>query len=313
MAGQLEAKAIAFPNELGLVVDALEAARADWRNSHSRHTEHGSRFPSRIALRRIVRELAATLFPLRSNLPEVTASNENAWVEATLESVLSQLAAHIALELRISDPEIDSAAEGYEAERIIGAFAAALPDVRRLLDADVDAGYDNDPAARSVDEVLISYPSLTAIIHYRIAHLLYLLGAPLVARIITEIAHTETGIDIHPGAEIGRSFFIDHGTGIVIGETARIGDRVRLFQGVTLGGEPNAPGAAHSDDVLRGRRHPTIEDDVVIFAGAVLLGPVTIGARSRIGGNVWLRSDVPPDSLVELAPPLIRRVEGAGT
>jgi len=127
----------------------------------------------------------------------------------------------------------------------------------------------------------------------------------LVARVIAEVAHSATGIDIHPGATIGRSFFIDHGTGIVIGETARIGDRARIYQGVTLGGEPRAAGAAHGADA-KGRRHPAIEDDVVIFAGAVLLGPITIGARSQIGANVWLREDVAPDSLVEQAAPTIR-------
>lgn len=307
MSNQPANSKIAFPSELGIVVDGLKEVRAFWRSGHPRHAEHGSQFPSRVALRRIMRQLAATLFPLRSSLPEVTASNENAWVEATLETILSQLTAHIGLELRVTHPEIDSTEQGMEAERIIGVFAASLPEIRALLDADVEAGYANDPAARSVDEVLIFYPSLTAIIHYRLAHRLYALGVPLVARIIAELAHSETGIDIHPGAEIGRSFFIDHGTGIVIGETARIGDRVRLFQGVTLGGEPAPAGAAHAGPAHGARRHPVIEDDVVIFPGAVILGPVTIGARSRIGGNIWLRDNVPPDSLVEaVRPPILR-------
>jgi serine O-acetyltransferase len=290
--------------DLGTIVAGLQAARRDWRASHARHAEQGIQFPSWRALARILRELGTALFPLRLGPPELTAANENAWVEATLESILSQLAAQIALELRIARPGISSEEEGLEAERIIGGFAAGLPDIRRLLDADVEAGYANDPAARSVDEVLLSYPSLSAVIHYRLAHLLYRLGAPLTARVIAEVAHAETGIDIHPGARIGRSFFIDHGTGIVIGETVTIGDRVRLYQGVTLGGEPFAAGEAH---VKNGgeRRHPAIEGDVVIFAGAVLLGPITIGARSRIGGNIWLRQSVAPDSVVEAADPEI--------
>ena len=296
---------IAFPRDLGRVIDRLRQARLDWRADHVRNTEQSIRFPSRRDLTRILRELGAALFPLRLGPPELTAGNENAWVAATLESVLSQLAAQIAIELRITRPGIGSVVEGVEAERIIGVFAASLPDLRRALDADVEAGYANDPAARSVDEVLLSYPSLAAIIHHRIAHRLHELGAPLVARVIAEVAHAETGIDIHPGARIGRSFFIDHGTGIVIGETAIIGDRVRLYQGVTLGGEPAPPGAAHAGSDAA-RRHPHIGDDVVIFAGAVLLGPITIGARSRIGGNVWLRRDVPRDSLVEAAEAVIR-------
>lgn len=307
MNAPVSAAPIAFPRELGTVVEGLRQARLDWRAGHARHAERGFRFPSRQALRRILRELGTALFPLRLGPPELTPGNENAWVEATLESILSQLAAQIGLELRIVYPEISSAEEGLEAESIIGAFAASLPEIRRLLDADVEAGYANDPAARSVDEILLSYPSLAAIIHHRLAHRLHQLGAPLVARVIAEIAHVDTGIDIHPAARIGRSFFIDHGTGIVIGETTVIGDRVRLYQGVTLGGEPTSAGTAHAA-AESGRRHPEVGDDVVIFAGAVVLGPITIGARSRIAGNVWLRRDVPPDSLVEAPEPVIRPI-----
>jgi serine O-acetyltransferase len=245
------------------------------------------------------------LFPLRLGPRELNIGNENAYVEATLELILAQLGAQIGIELRLTKAGIDAAAEAEEANRIIGAFAASLPDLRRALDKDIAAGYANDPAARSVDEVLLSYPSIIAVIHYRLAHRLFELGAPIVARIITEIAHAQTGIDIHPGARIGGSFFIDHGTGVVIGETAVIGDRVRLYQGVTLGGEPGRSGEAHATDPRR-PRHPVIEDDVVIFAGAAIIGHVRIGARSSIAGNVWLRSDVPPDSIVELPAPVIR-------
>lgn len=307
MTDALPAATIAFPSELGVVVEGLKQARLDWRAGHARHAERGIQFPSRQALRRILRELGTALFPLRLGPPELTAGNENAWVEATLESTLAQLGAQIAIELRVVRPDIDSAAEALAVDRILGAFAGSLPDIRRALDADVEAGYANDPAARSVDEVLLSYPSLAAIIHHRLAHRLYRLGAPLVARIITEIAHADTGIDIHPGAQIGRSFFIDHGTGIVIGETATLGDRVRLYQGVTLGGEPLLAGSAYTSVPRDGaRRHPALGDDVVIFAGAVLLGPITIGAGARIAGNVWLRSDVPPDSVVEAPVPVLR-------
>ncbi len=294
------AATIAFPRDLGRVIDGLEAARREWRAGQARHAERGVRFPSRQALARILRQLGAALFPLRLGPPELTAENENRWVEATLESTLSQLAAQIALELRIVRPAIDSLEEGQRAERIVGDFAASLPAIRRLLDEDIQAGYANDPAARSVDEVLLSYPSVAAIIHHRLAHRLHQLGAALVARVIAEVAHAETGIDIHPGARIGRSFFLDHGTGIVIGETAIIGDRVRLYQGVTLGGEPSVTGAARDAGEAFVRRYPEIGNDVVIFAGAVLLGPITVGARTRIGGNVWLRSDVPSDHIVEV-------------
>ena len=290
---------IAFPRDIDTVVEQLRTARADWRTAHPRNDERGSHFPSRQALRRITRELGTALFPLRLGPSELTRSNENAFVAASIESTLSQLAAQIGLELAYQGH--DEAVEAAGTDRIIGRFAAGLPHLRRLLDADVEAAYAADPAARSVDEVLVAYPSFTAVIHHRIAHRLYELGAPLTGRLVAEIAHAETGIDIHPAARIGQAFFIDHGTGVVIGETAVIGDRVRLFQGVTLGGDPDL-----SDDKSATPRHPVVEDDVVIYANASVMGRVTIGARSRIGGNIWLRRDVPPDTLVEAPAPLFR-------
>ena len=298
----LSDKGIEFPQQIDLVVEGLHQARLDWRAGHARHAEQGVHFPSRQALQRISRELAIALFPLRFGTPELTAQNENNYVAAALESTLSQLAAQIRLEHGYHEPDSDQQAIAIDIDRAIGIFAARLPAIRRLLDTDVEAGYAADPAARSVDEVLLAYPSLTAVIHHRIAHLLYTLGAPLVARVIAEIAHERTGIDIHPGATIGRSFFIDHGTGVVIGETTIIGDRVRLYQGVTLGGDPDVEG---HHDILR---HPIIEDDVVIHANTSVIGRVKIGAGSRIGGNLWLRQDVPPGSIVEAPAPTIRQI-----
>jgi serine O-acetyltransferase len=292
---------IAFPQEIDVVVDQLKHARIAWRTAHSHNDERGSHFPSRQALKRITGELGTALFPLRLGPSELTVANENAFIAASLESTLAQLAAQIDLELSYSSGEADTQATAVRTERLIGAFAAGLPAIRTILDSDVEAAYAADPAARSVDEVLVAYPSFTAIIHHRIAHLLYRLGAPLVARLIAEIAHAGTGIDIHPAATIGRRFFIDHGTGVVIGETAILGDRVRLYQGVTLGGDPDLFG-----DKSGAPRHPIVEDDVVIHANATVVGRVTIGARSRIGGGVWLRQDVPADTLVEAPPPVFR-------
>nr|WP_315400480.1 serine O-acetyltransferase EpsC [uncultured Duganella sp.] len=171
-------------------------------------------------------------------------------------------------------------------------FAAALPAIRALLDSDVMAAYRGDPAARSVDEVLLCYPGVLAMIHYRIAHQLYALGLTLLARIVSELAHGATGIDIHPGARIGAGFFIDHGTGVVIGETAVIGARVRLYQAVTLGAK-RFPTDADGKLQKGLPRHPVVEDDVVIYAGATVLGLITIGKGAIIGGNVWLTHDVP--------------------
>jgi serine O-acetyltransferase len=172
--------------------------------------------------------------------------------------------------------------------------------VRRLIDSDIQAAYEGDPAARSADEVLVCYPGINAVLHHRFAHRLYQLGAPLVARMISEIAHSATGIDIHPGASIGESFFIDHGTGVVIGETSIIGARVRLYQAVTLGAKRFAKDE-HGMLVKGNARHPIVEDDVVIYAGATILGRITIGHGSTIGGNVWLTYSVPPGSHISQA------------
>jgi len=186
------------------------------------------------------------------------------------------------------------------AVQIVRDFANALPGLRALLDTDVEAAFRGDPAARSVDEVLLCYPGILAMINHRLAHKLYELELPLLARIIAEIAHSETGIDIHPGARIGASFFIDHGTGVVIGETAVIGERVRLYQAVTLGAK-RFPSDG-SGGLQKGLpRHPVVEDDVVIYAGATILGRVTIGHGSTIGGNIWLTRSVPPGSNVTQA------------
>ncbi len=292
------------PNEeIGPVVQGLRAARDRWRGANARHAEHGSfGFPSRQSLGRIVASLGAVLFPLRLGPPELNPGNEDAYVETVLESALSQLAAQIRQELLSARrPALPDDVEA-DVQSIIRAFAQSLPDIRSLLDTDVEAAYRGDPAARSVDEVLLCYPCVTAVVHHRLAHRLHRLGAPLVARIIAEIAHSRTGIDIHPGAQIGPSFFIDHGTGVVIGETAIIGERVRLYQAVTLG----ARSFLVDDDgaLAKGEaRHPIVEDDVVIYSGATILGRVTIGRNSVIGGNVWLTQSIPAGSHVRQAHP----------
>jgi serine O-acetyltransferase len=295
------------PEQTGLYWDIdgiaarLKQARVRWRAAHSRNAEHGSvGFPSRYDLAKIMAALCGALFPLRLGPTFVRIENEDAFVAETLQTALSRIYGQIRLELAYSMRDSGWEKIDAEAARIIGRFADALPDIRELLDQDVEAAFAGDPAARSVDEILICYPGILAIVHYRLAHLLHELGAPLVARIITEIANSSTGIDIHPGARIGHSFFIDHGTGVVIGETAVIGDRVRIYQAVTLGAR-SFP-ANDEGHVRRGLdRHPIVEDDVVIYAGATLLGRITVGRGSVIGGNVWLTESVPPGSFVNQA------------
>ena len=201
--------------------------------------------------------------------------------------------------------------DGLAPRALVESFVQRLPAVRTLLAADVEAAFEGDPAAKSYAEIVVAYPALHAIATYRIAHELHLLGVPILPRMMTEHAHDRTGIDIHPGARIGRRFFIDHGTGVVIGETSAIGDNVRIYQGVTLGARSPRHG-----EMLRGvKRHPTIEDDVVIYAGATILGGETvIGRGSVIGGNVWLTESVPEDSRVTLEQPrlLVRQRPGPG-
>jgi len=190
-------------------------------------------------------------------------------------------------------------------------FLAKLPDTRITLGTDIKAAYQGDPAAASYDEIIFSYPGLFAVTVYRVAHQLFHQQVPLMPRIMTEYAHSQTGIDIHPGAHIGVSFFIDHGTGVVIGETTRIGDRVRLYQGVTIGALSLPKDAG--ERFRKKKRHPTIEDDVIIYAGATILGGETvIGARSVIGGNVWITESVPPDTKVFLKKPGLIFKENAG-
>jgi serine O-acetyltransferase len=194
-------------------------------------------------------------------------------------------------------------APGLDAGALVERFFARLPAARAMLAEDVEAAFDGDPAAKSYAEIVAAYPSVWAVASYRVAHELVQLGVPLVPRVMSEHAHARTGIDIHPGATIGRRFFIDHGTGVVIGETCQIGDRVVIYQGVTLGAL-----APRKGQVLRGvKRHPTLEDDVTIYAGATILGGETvIGRGSVIGGNVWLTHPIPPCSKVQIEPPRLQ-------
>jgi len=278
---------------------ALAQARQQWRQAHQRTQEPGGReFPSRDALAQVVAQLKGVLFPMRLGPHDLLQESENYYVAHTLDAALHGLQAQIALELRYGRRDLAEAAS--QAHGLTHQFALALPGIRHLLDTDVQAAYEGDPAARTVDEVLLCYPGVLALIHHRLAHQLYQQGLPLLARIVAELAHSETGIDIHPGAQIGAGFFIDHGTGVVIGETAVIGRRVRIYQAVTLGAkrfEQDAQG--HLQKGLP--RHPVVEDGVVIYAGATILGRVTLGAGAVIGGNVWLTQDVPPGASVTQA------------
>lgn len=280
------------------MVAELRAARGVERCGHE--------LPSRDQVAALVAGLRAALFPGHFGPPGLVGPAVDYFVGHTLDETLRALREQVRRSLACqsnpestpeSPPESNPAGHGPTSDELTRRFAARLPEVRDLLRGDVEAALAGDPAARSVDEVLLCYPGITAITHHRLAHVFYQLGVPLLARIVSELAHASTGIDLHPGATIGPRFFIDHGTGVVIGETAVIGQRVRIYQGVTLG----AKSFPTRDDgsLAKGLpRHPIVEDDVVIYAGATILGRITIGQGSSIGGNVWLTRSVPPGSRV---------------
>jgi len=252
--------------------------------------------PSCEVVAECVGALRSVLFPGYFGFSEVPADGRCYHVGATLDRIQRVLKEQIWRGLcfacdRTSQEHCEEC-EG-NAVDITRKFIDRLPEVRRLLDTDARAGYEGDPAATSPDEVIFCYPGFSAIAAQRLAHELYVLGVPIIPRMITEDAHSRTGIDIHPGAEIGEFFFIDHGTGVVIGETTVIGNRVRLYQGVTLGAR-SFPLDENGKPIKGVPRHPIVEDDVIIYSGATILGRVTVGHGSVVGGNVWLTSDVPP-------------------
>ncbi|WP_066271823.1 serine O-acetyltransferase EpsC [Hydrogenophaga palleronii] len=283
--------------DLQQVVRGLADVRQRWRIAQKRSREPGGReLPSRDALSAIVDGLRGALFPMRLGPLDLRQESEDFYIGHTLDAALHALFGQVRLELRHQQRHTgaaDEAAIEQQARTLVRDFAHSLPAIRELLDSDVVAAFEGDPAARSVDEVLLCYPGIQAMIHHRVAHRLYELGAPLLARIVAELAHGATGIDIHPGASIGAGFFIDHGTGVVIGETAVIGQRVRVYQAVTLGAKrfPTDENGHLSKGLAR---HPLVEDDVVIYAGATVLGRVTIGRGATIGGNLWVTHDVAP-------------------
>ncbi|HPX89220.1 MAG TPA: serine acetyltransferase [Methylophilaceae bacterium] len=296
-------QATTLPNEsfdISGIVQALRDVRLT-SLEHRHRKNKPPKLPSRKALQSVVDGLSAALFPNRLGAPGLKEEGIDYFVGFTLDTALRELNTQIQLELRYSaDTGHDKTPSSEAALNKTRAFAQTLPKIRQLIDTDLNDAFEGDPAARSLDEVLVCYPGITAIIHYRLAHELHTLGLPLIARIISELAHSATGIDIHPGATIGEGFFIDHGTGVVIGETAVIGNHVRLYQAVTLGAK-RFPTDEHGHLIKGSARHPILEDDVVIYAGATVLGRITIGARSVIGGNVWLTRSVPPDSQITQA------------
>ncbi|MDR3640888.1 MAG: serine acetyltransferase [Humidesulfovibrio sp.] len=265
------------------------------------HISRDQPMPSLDALAEVVELLRAVLFPGFFGPSDVSDHAMPYYAGSTLDRVLKLLSEQInrgycfvcAKNNRQPCADCEARAQAVALE-----FVRRLPKVRELLAGDVQAAFDGDPAAKTPGETVFCYPSIKALTNHRIAHQLHLLGVDIIPRIIGEMAHSDTGIDIHPGAQIGPRFFIDHGTGTVIGETCIIGQNVRLYQGVTLGAK-SFPKEDSSSRLVKGlARHPIVEDDVTIYAGATILGRVTIGAGAVIGGNVWVTQDVAPGARI---------------
>jgi serine O-acetyltransferase len=259
-----------------------------------------SNLPVRRKILEILELLTEVLFPGYTGTRKVTKSNIGFIIGDILCQVYNELSEQIerAFRYQCRIKKCEGCDCQMMAEKATRHLLSQLPKIRELLKGDVSAAFGGDPAARSYEEIVISYPCIMAIATYRIAHELYLKQVPLIPRILSECAHSRTGIDIHPGAKIGKNFFIDHGTGVVVGETSVIGDNVRFYQGVSLIAI-SIPKEAQS--IKNAKRHPTIEDDVTIYAEATILGNVTIGKGSVIGGNVWIRNSVPPDTIVSMS------------
>jgi serine O-acetyltransferase len=252
----------------------------------------------------IINKLREVLFPGYFTREKIDPVNLKYYIGQSVSVLFDMLSEQISHSIRHDCFRYDLPCSecDEQGQKIALELLESIPSIRRILATDVRAMFEGDPAAKSHDEIIFSYPGVFAVMVYRVAHALFKLKVPLLPRIMTEHAHSLTGIDIHPGAEIGESFVIDHGTGVVIGETTVIGKNVRIYQGVTLGALSLPKGAGER---LRGKkRHPTIEEDVIIYSGATILGGDTIiGARSVIGGNVWLTESVPPDTKVLIETP----------
>ena len=291
------------------VIKGLSAVRLQSLEARNR-LQKPTILPSRETLSRIVEKLALIMFPNRLGNRVLAPTSIDYFVGQLLDATLNELLHQVEIELKFSNHnEIEDQVASNQAIELVRSFAKELPRIRVLLDLDLQAALDGDPAARSLDEILACYPGVFALLHYRIANDIFIRGLTLNARIMSEIAHSKTGIDIHPGATIGEAFFIDHGTGVVIGETAVIGKRVRLYHGVTLGAKVHE----QNEQVIKNtseRRHPVVEDDVVIYANATILGNVTIGSQSIIGGNVWITEDIPAKARVSQAKALMGTFAG---
>lgn len=278
---------------------------SDSESLHGLFHQHndGSPLPSSRALEEIVELSRSILFPGYFGKSSVNMRTIRYHIGVNVERMHKLLTEQVMAGLCFScpDAEGDNAACHAKSSDIAAKVIARLPEIRRILSTDVEAAYNGDPAAESFGEIISCYPVIKALTNYRLAHELYVLGVPLIPRILTEMAHSETGIDIHPGAQIGHHFTIDHGTGVVIGATCVIGNNVKLYQGVTLGAK-SFPLDENGNPIKGILRHPIIEDNVVVYSNATILGRITIGEGCIVGANIWVTEDMEPKSKRSLSP-----------
>jgi len=285
-----------------LTEEVLNSYEKDAEFSHL----NGKDLPSKTVIIDVLNDILAVLFPGYHGKATPTRAKTRLFLGSKLSSIQNRLLGEVEKSLKYVCRLIQKCSTDVCRARslvVVKEVLEKIPEIREVMKGDIRAAYDGDPAAKSIDEVILSYPCVVAIAIYRISHELYVRGVPLIPRMMNEYAHSITGIDIHPGAKIGKNFFIDHGTGVVIGETAEIGDNVRIYQGVTLGAMSFLKD--EYGHLVKGlKRHPTVKDNVVIYSGATILGEkAIIGEGATIGGNVWITSSIPPWTTVTIVPP----------
>lgn len=290
-------------NKAEVVKTAVSALDETYKDEKGINHLSGANLPSKNEIYQIIDDIEEIIFPGYAREKIIDIKNINYFIGNSISKLYVELYSQVAraFKYQCSLKDKCSACNIEEmTEKAVSNFISSLSELRNKMKLDVEAAYEGDPAAKSFEEIIISYPGLYALMVYRTAHELHINGVPLMPRIMTEYAHSKVGIDIHPGAQIGTSMFIDHGTGVVIGETSIIGNCVKIFQGVTLGALsfPKTP----DGKIIRDRkRHPTIEDNVTIYSGATVLGDIVIGKGSVIGGNVWLTEGLPPNTIVTIS------------
>jgi len=277
-------------------------------------SKHDVPMPSIDDLRETLELIRSILFPGYFRNSEINRETVSYYTGAKLDRIYRWLSEQIKRGFCFTCETSEGSCLDCEdrAKLLTEKFIERLPELRRLLAFDAKAAYIGDPAAKSIAETIFCYPSIMAMTYHRIAHELYNLGVPLIPRIISEMSHSRTGIDIHPGAQIGEYFFIDHGTGTVIGETCIIGKNVRIYQGVTLGAK-SFPLDEHGNPIKNVPRHPIVEDDVIIYSGATVLGRITIGKGAEVGGNVWITEPVPAGTKVMKSPPPVNIIKNGSS